>query len=216
MSNIESRLQSVLNIHATNITLWYNCVGIIWCNVMMPCNVMVWYQTSGQSNLTSGCIAAADGHFSCISQLGAFPWGHIGATLQIRLNLCLLQPTRVHNINSISIGSAIFAQMTAECPYTIGRPFPPQNCPFPWGIWTPSNTWFLGPPDASTQMASRSVQPFLQGSLVWQTDRQTDHATQMVIMGHIYICSTAIRPNITLCCNHAHIMGDMVRHNGRV
>ena len=21
----------------------------------------------------------------------------------------------------------------------------PQNCPFPWGIWTPSNTWFLGP-----------------------------------------------------------------------
>jgi len=22
---------------------------------------------------------------------------------------------------------------------------PPENCPFPWGIWTPSNTWFLGP-----------------------------------------------------------------------
>jgi len=21
----------------------------------------------------------------------------------------------------------------------------PQNCPFPWGIWTPSNTWSLGP-----------------------------------------------------------------------
>jgi len=27
----------------------------------------------------------------------------------------------------------------------MGRPFPPQNCPFPWGIWTPSNTWFPGP-----------------------------------------------------------------------
>jgi len=31
----------------------------------------------------------------------------------------------------------------------------------------------LGPPKSSTQMASQSVQPFLQGSLVWQTDRQT-------------------------------------------
>jgi len=31
----------------------------------------------------------------------------------------------------------------------------------------------LGPPESSTQMASRSVQPLLQGPLVWQTDRQT-------------------------------------------
>jgi len=35
--------------------------------------------------------------------------------------------------------------------FTMGRPFPLQNCPFPWGIWTPSNTWFLGPPESSTQ-----------------------------------------------------------------
>jgi len=28
--------------------------------------------------------------------------------------------------------------------FTIGEPFP-QNCPFPWGIWTLSNTWFIGP-----------------------------------------------------------------------
>ena len=29
----------------------------------------------------------------------------------------------------------------------MGRPFPPQNCPFPWGhldSGPPSNTWFLG------------------------------------------------------------------------
>jgi len=26
-----------------------------------------------------------------------------------------------------------------------GPPFPPQNCPLPWGIWTPSNSRFLGP-----------------------------------------------------------------------
>jgi len=28
--------------------------------------------------------------------------------------------------------------------FTMGRP-PPQNCPLPWKIWTPSNTWFPGP-----------------------------------------------------------------------
>jgi len=32
----------------------------------------------------------------------------------------------------------------------------------------------LGPPASSTPTASRSAQPFLQGSLVWQTDIQTD------------------------------------------
>jgi len=29
-----------------------------------------------------------------------------------------LQPSRAHNPNGISIGSAVFAQMTTECPYT--------------------------------------------------------------------------------------------------
>jgi len=31
----------------------------------------------------------------------------------------------------------------------------------------------LSPPKSSTQTESRSVQPFLQGSRSWQTDRQT-------------------------------------------
>jgi len=35
----------------------------------------------------------------------------------------------------------------------------------------------LGPPESSTQITSRSLQPFLQGSLGdRQTDRPTDHA----------------------------------------
>ena len=118
-------------------------------------------------------------------------------------------------VNRISIGSAVFAQVTAECPYTLqwaplstriapshggsgthltrdslgpyeptnqtaslsvqpflhrwphsvhfamGRPFPPQNCPFPLGYLVPHPTHgSLGPPESSTQMASRSVQPF--------------------------------------------------------
>jgi len=56
-----------------------------------------------------------------------------------------LGPIRAHNPNGFSIGSAIFAQFSAVSLYfTMGRPFP-QNCPFPWRICTPSNTWFLGP-----------------------------------------------------------------------
>ena len=54
---------------------------------------------------------------------------------------------------------------------------------------------FLSPPESTTQTASRSVQPFLQGSLLWQTNGPTDHATRSITIGHIYVCSTAMRPN---------------------
>jgi len=59
-----------------------------------------------------------------------------------------------------------------------------------------SNTWFLGPIQAhNPKTASWSVRLFLQGSLVWQTDRPSDYATRSVTVGRIYICSTAMRPN---------------------
>ena len=103
----------------------------------------------------------------------ALPCGHIGATWRIWLNLCFLWPTHVHNPNSISIGSAVFAQMTAQCPYLLqwDAPSLSQNCPFPWGYVPHLIHGSLGQPESSTQTASRSVQSFLQGSLVWQTDR---------------------------------------------
>jgi len=76
-------------------------------------------------------------------------------------------PIRAHNPNGILISSAVFAQMTAECIYTLQWDvLPPSKLPFPWGIWTPSNTRLLWPPESSTQMASRSVHPFLQGSVL--------------------------------------------------
>jgi len=50
-----------------------------------------------------------------------------------------LGPTQILNLNCISIGSAVFAQITAERPYTLQwTALYPQNCPFPWGIWTPT------------------------------------------------------------------------------
>jgi len=66
------------------------------------------------------------------------------STFGPRSNTRFLEPS--NNPIGISIGSAVFAQMTAECLYfTMGCPFPPpQNCPFPWGDLDP-HTWFPGP-----------------------------------------------------------------------
>ena len=157
--------------------------------------------------------------------------------------------TEVHNPNVKLIGSAVFAQLIAESPYTLqwvplsskiapssggcgphlthdslgpskpttqmasrsvqpflhscpqsvpmlynGMPFPPSKVPPPMGDLDPYLIHgFLGLPESSTQMASWSVQPFLQGSLVWLTDRPTDrltdHTARLVTIGRIYICS---------------------------
>jgi len=51
----------------------------------------------------------------------------------------------------------------------------------------------LGPAKSSIQTASRSVQPFLQGSLVWQTEGRTDHAARSLTIGRIYVRSTTMR-----------------------
>jgi len=54
----------------------------------------------------------------------------------------------------------------------------------------------LGPPESSTQMASPSLQPFLQGSLGYRpTNRPTDHATRSVTIDGIYVRSTAMWSN---------------------
>jgi len=59
-----------------------------------------------------------------------------------RLNLCFLWPTRVHNPNGKLISSAIFATSRHSVDRHV---LSPNNCPFTWGIWVPSNTCFLGP-----------------------------------------------------------------------
>ena len=69
-------------------------------------------------------------------------------------------------------------------------PDTPQNCPFHCGHLDP------GPVESINQTAFRSVQQFLQGSRLWQTDRPTDNATPSVTTDHIYVRSTATRPEI--------------------
>jgi len=58
----------------------------------------------------------------------------------------------------------------------------------------------LGPPESSTETASQSVQPFFSG-LTSVTDQQTDHGTQSVTVGRIYVSSTAMQPNNTTVIN---------------
>jgi len=66
-----------------------------------------------------------------------------------------------------------------------GPPLPPQNCPSHGDV---DRCRFLGPTWVLINTTtSRSVQPFLQGSLMWQTDRQTD------------------RPRYAVCNNRPHL-----------
>ena len=76
---------------------------------------------------------------------------HIGATWQIRLNLCFLWPTRVHNPNGKSIGSAVSAQLTTESPYTLQwATLSPKIAPSNGvGSGPLSNPWFLEPDRAN-------------------------------------------------------------------
>jgi len=94
------------------------------------------------------------------------------------------------------IRSGVFAQMTAERPYTSpwDAPFPLKIAPSHEGYRPPSTTWFPGP----TQVLSTS--DISIGSAVFagftkvtesKTDGpQTDHSTQLVTIDCIYVRST--------------------------
>jgi len=56
--------------------------------------------------------------------------------------------TPVHNPNGISIGSAVYAQITTVSLYfTKGPPLFPLKLSLPRWMWTPSNNDSMGPPE---------------------------------------------------------------------
>jgi len=102
--------------------------------------------------------------------------------------------------------------------FTMGHPFPPPNCPFPWrdldphlvhgslaqlplpmeGSGPPSSTWFLGPTRVLSPNGisiGAAVYARLNSVIDQQIDRPTDHATLSETTGRIYVCSTVMRPN---------------------
>jgi len=58
--------------------------------------------------------------------------GNVPQHLWTPSNTSFLGPIRDHNPNGISIGSAVFAHMTTQCPYTLqcDAPFPLKIAPY--------------------------------------------------------------------------------------
>ena len=75
------------------------------------------------------------------------------------------QTTLFSNLNGMSIGSAVFAQLTAldSLYFTMGRPFAtPSKLSCPMGVSRPHLMYsFLDPLESTSKTASRSVQLFL-------------------------------------------------------
>jgi len=108
-------------------------------------------------------------------------------------NVCFFGPTRVHNPNGISIGSAIFAQLTVA---HLAAPSPFKLVPS-YRYLDVHLTWFPGP----TQVHSEQyLDRFSRCCTAHDRDRQTDRQTTLrptpsLTVGHIYIRGTATRLN---------------------
>ena len=96
-------------------------------------------------------------------------------------NTLFLGPIQAQNPSSTLLVQPSLHRWPKSVPILYNRmPFPLKIAPF-HGVSEPHlNTWFLGRPKSSTQTASRLVQPFLQGSLEWQTGRQNDRQTMQL------------------------------------
>jgi len=124
-----------------------------------------------------------------VPQNSPFSWG-----IWTSSNSWFLGPVRVHNPNDITIGSAVFAQVTTECPYTLqgAAHYPLKIAPSHRVSGPHSNTWFPGQSKSPTQTASVgvSIGSAVFAGLTTVTDRPTDHTTQSVTIDHIYVRST--------------------------
>jgi len=90
---------------------------------------------------------------------------------------------------------AVFAQMSIQCPYTLqwDASFLLKSAPSHGGSGPLFNTWFLGPTRILNQN-SIAIGTAVFAGLTSVTNRLTDHATQSITTGRIYIRSTAMRP----------------------
>ena len=125
--------------------------------------------------------------------------------LDLPCNTWCFRPMRVLNANGTSIGSVVFAQMTATCLYfTMVCLFPPSKLSLPMLASGPHVIrGSLGPPKSGTQMATWSFQPFFAGLTSvtdWQSDRQTDRPPYSVRCGVIMRnCGISQRHKVVSC-----------------
>jgi len=90
-----------------------------------------------------------------------FPWG----IWTSRVTHDAFGILRAHNPNGTSIGSAVSAQMTAECPYTLQwfACFLLKIAPSHVGVWTSCNTWFIWPTRVRNASANLIVSAVFAG-----------------------------------------------------
>jgi len=105
--------------------------------------------------------------------------------LDLPCNTWCLRSMRAHNPNSTSIGSAVFAKMTAECLYCSQwfACFPLKIAPSHVGICTSCNTWLIGPTrvrNANGNLITSAVFARLTSVTDWQSDRKTDGQTMLL------------------------------------
>jgi len=125
-------------------------------------------------------------HFQCCPSYNTFSLGEQPPKLPLPLRGSKPPqhgPTRVHNPDGNSIGSAVSLLLTVFSPYTLqwGRTCPPKIVPSPRGIGPFLICGSLGPLESTTQTASWSVQLLLQGSHLYPTDTQTDHTMSLAV-----------------------------------
>ena len=118
-------------------------------------------------------------------------------TVCISLNWLMIITIVTSGQSSLTNKFRIVTAHGRYCLYlTMCRPFTPSNLPLPIGdLDSHLIHGSLGLPESTSQRASWSVQPFLQGSWSWQTSRQTDLTTPFVTVGRICIHCTATWPN---------------------
>ena len=165
--------------------------SVLMMTLFVLCCSNVWTQVSrARSHLgrqllrpvgVSLCLTLHHSFFSLVSTRAILDiclvcchtWGHIGTTRWIRLKLCFQVPSA--RKCTAQMVQPFFAQVTAECPYALqlDTPFPLKIAPSHVGIST--SMWYLVPSANRSPQSKRQVDlcSVFEGSLVWQTDRQT-------------------------------------------
>jgi len=115
------------------------------------------------------------------------PWGHIGATWRIRLNLCILRALKsTTKMPNRSVQPCLHRWLRSVPIHYNGLPVSHSKLPLPMlACRRHVIHGSLGPPESGAQMATWLLQPFFQDSLVWQTDRGTDRPGYSVRCGVI-------------------------------
>ena len=118
-------------------------------------------------------------------------------------NTCLCGPPKfTHQTAAWPIEPFLHRSWQRVLYFTTARPFPLQNCPCTWGIWTPSNARLLGPTRVQN-LNTISIGSTVLAGLTSVTDRHTDrpHYSVSISRPHLRMykqysdvwCNTSVR-----------------------